>query len=90
MKRDIRFVMADLILEKVKEFIKENDSLDRVDDTIVWVDWDAMEVYIGRENEEHPGEDVPICDFVEEVKGMLFPDYDLIDTYAASWRGPER
>ena len=74
--------MANLILEKVKQYLSESSSLD--EETFVWVDWDARCVYVGKADEEHEGDKIPICDFIYEEGDTLMPDYDQIDTYAAT------
>ena len=74
--------IADLILEKVKQYLSEVNSLD--EETLLWVDWDACNVIIGKSDEEHTGDIIPISEFIQEVDNGLMPDYDLIDTYAAS------
>lgn len=74
--------IADLILEKVKQYLSEVNSLD--EETLLWVDWDACSVIIGKSDEEHTGDIIPISEFIQEVDNGLMPDYDLIDTYAAS------
>ena len=77
--------MANLILEKVKQYVSEVNSLD--EETFVWVDWDARSVFLGKAGEEHKGDKIPISDFVFVEGNTLMPDYDLIDTYAATeWR----
>jgi hypothetical protein len=77
--------IANLILEKVKQYISEHNSVD--EDTCVWVDWDAREVFIGSEKEDHKGDKIPIVDFIFVDANALLPDYDQIDTYAATeWR----
>ena len=74
--------IANLILEKVKQYLSESNSLD--EETFVWVDWDTRCVLIGKAGEEHEGDKIPICDFIFEEGGTLMPDYDQIDTYAAT------
>ena len=74
--------IANLIVEKVKQFISEFNSLD--EETFVWVDWDARCMYIGKSDEEHKGDKIPISEFIFEGGDTLMPDYDLIDTYATS------
>ena len=81
-QRKLFIVIADLILEKVKQYIAEVNSLD--EETFLWVDWDACSVIIGKADEEHTGDIIPINEFIQEVDSGLLPDYDLIDTYAAS------
>jgi len=77
--------IANLILEKVKQYISEHNSVD--EDTFVWVDWDAREVFIGSEGNEHKGDKIPISGFIFADGNALLPDYDLIDSYAATeWR----
>lgn len=53
--------IANLILEKVKQYLSESNSLD--EETFVWVDWDTRCVLIGKAGEEHEGDKIPICDF---------------------------
>lgn len=74
--------IANLIVEKVKQFISEFNSLD--EETFVWVDWDARCVYIGKSDEAHKGDKIPISEFIFGEGDTLMPDYDLIDTYATS------
>lgn len=84
-QRKLPFDIADLIIEKVKQYISEFNTLD--EETCVWVDWDACDVIIGKVGEEHKGDEIPICEFIFESSEGLMPDYDLIDTYAATeWR----
>ena len=81
-QRNLFVVIADLIIEKVKQYISEFHSLD--EETFVWVDWDACCVLVGKADEEHKGDKIPISEFIQEVGDGLMPDYDLIDTYAAT------
>ena len=81
-QRKLFIVIADLILEKVKQYIVEVNSLD--EETFLWVDWDACSVIIGKADEDHTGDKIPISEFIQVVNNGLMPDYDLIDTYAAS------
>ena len=81
-QRNLSFDIADLIIEKVKQYISESCSLD--EETFVWVDWDACRVLMGNAEEEHAGDKIPISEFIQEVGNGLMPDYDLIDTYAAT------
>ena len=74
--------IANLILEKVKQYLSESSSLD--EETCVWVDWDARCVMIGKADEEHKGDKIPISDFIFAEGDTLMPDYDQIDTYAAT------
>ena len=82
MATQILIEIANLIVEKVKQYISEVNSLD--EETFVWVDWDARCVHIGKADEEHEGDKIPVCDFIYKEGDTLMPDYDLIDTYAAS------
>ena len=77
-QRNLSFDIADLIIEKVKQYIAEFNALD--EETCVWVDWDACDVIIGKAGEAHKGDEIPICDFIFESSEGLMPDYDLIDT----------
>lgn len=81
-QRNLSFDIADLIIEKVKQYIAEFNTLD--EETCVWVDWDACDVIIGKAGEAHKGDEIPICEFIFESSEGLMPDYDLIDTYAAT------
>lgn len=77
--------IANLIVEKVKQYLSESNSLD--EEAFVWVDWDARCVHIGKADEEHKGDKIPISEFIFEEGNTRMPDYDLIDTYAATeWR----
>ncbi|MBO4536320.1 MAG: hypothetical protein J5702_03840 [Bacteroidales bacterium] len=81
----LMIAIADRIIEKVKSYISECNALD--EETCVWVDWDACEVIVGKAGETHKGDEIPINDFIFESSEGLMPDYDLIDTYAATeWR----
>ena len=79
---ELMIEIANQIVAKVKQYVSEVDTLD--EETFVWVDWDARCVCIGKADEEHKGDKIPISDFVYDDGKTLMPDYDLIDTYAAT------
>ena len=79
---DDSFIIADRILEKVEEYIKERKVLDN--NTFIWIDCNSLEVIISNTNEEHTGIKIPISDFILEERGKLIPDYDQIDCCAAT------
>lgn len=81
-QRNLSFDIADLIIEKVEQYISENNSLD--EENLIWIDWDACSVIVGKAGEEHTGDEIPICDFIFADGNALMPDYDQIDTYAAT------
>ena len=77
-------LFADLIAEKVQEYIDEMDAMEN--EPLLWVDGNTMEVNLGGEDEEFPGEKNPVSAFiVKETEGTLSPDFDKIDDYAAGW-----
>jgi hypothetical protein len=83
--RDTSFIiLANRILKKVKEFIEEKNEMDP--DTYILIDGETWEVRLGTAADENPGEKLPIIEFMQEVGGKILPDWDLIDTFAASWR----
>ena len=85
-QRSLLIEIANLIVEKVKQYISESNSLD--EEAFVWVDWDARSVYVGKADEGHNGDKIPIDEFIYKEGNTLMPDYDLIDTYAATeWPG---
>jgi hypothetical protein len=77
-------ILANRILAKVKEFIEEKNAMDP--DTYILIDKETWEVRLGTAADEDPGEKLPIVEFMQEVNGKIYPDWDLIDTFAASWR----
>ena len=87
-QRNLMIDIADLIIEKVKQYLSECNALPECDaldeETVIWVDWDACSVTIGKAGETHKGDEIPICEFIFESDKGLMPDYDLIDTYAAT------
>lgn len=83
-QRNDRHTLADLIAEKVQEYIDEMDAWEK--EPFLWVDGNTMEVNLGGEDEEFPGEKNPVSAFiVKETEGTLSPDFDKIDDYAAGW-----
>ena len=81
-KRNLWIDIADLIIEKVKQFISEFNAVD--EETYIWVDWDACDVIVGKAGESHKGDEIPISEFIFKSDKGLMPDYDLIDTYAVT------
>ena len=81
-QRNLSFDIADLIIERVKQYLSEVNCLD--EQTFLWVDWDACSVYLGKSDEEHNGDKIPVCDFIFDNGKCLTVDYDLVDTYATS------
>lgn len=83
--RDTSFIiLANRILKKVKEFIEEKNEMDP--DTYILIDGETWEVRLGTAADENPGEKLPIIEFMQEVGGKILPDWDLIDSFAASCR----
>ena len=83
-QRNDRHTLADLITEKVQEYIDEVDVWEK--DPFLWVDGNTMEVNLGDEDEEFPGEKNPVSAFiVKETDGTLSPDFDKIDDYSSGW-----
>lgn len=76
--------LDELIAEKVQEYIDEADSWEKV--PFLWVDGNTLEVNLGAEDENFPGDKCPISTFIiEETEGTSAPDFDKIDDYAAGW-----
>lgn len=76
--------LADLIAEKVQEYIDEVDVWEK--EPLLWVDGNTSEVNLGAEDENFPGDKSPISTFIiEETEGTSAPDFDKIDDYAAGW-----
>lgn len=76
--------LADLIAEKVQEYIDEMDAWDN--EPILWVDGNTSEVNLGGEDEEFPGEKNSVSTFIiKEADGAVSPDYDKIDDYSSCW-----
>lgn len=76
--------LADLIAEKVQEYIDEVDAWEK--EPFLWVDGNSPEVNLGGEDEVFPGEKNPVLAFIfKETEGALSPSFDKIDDYAAGW-----
>ena len=76
--------LAELIAEKVQEYIDEVDAWEEI--PFLWVDGNTSEVNLGLAAEEFPGEKQTISFFiVEGAEGSPSPDYDKIDDYASGW-----
>ena len=76
--------LADLIAEKVQEYIDEKDAW--VKEPFLWVDGNTSEVNLGGEDEIFPGEKNPVSTFlIDETEGTSAPDFDKIDDYSSCW-----
>ena len=76
--------LAELIAEKVQEYIDEAGAWEEV--PCLWVDGNSSEVNLGLADEEYPGEKHTVSFFiVEGAEGSQSPDYDKIDDYASGW-----
>lgn len=76
--------LADLIAEKVQEYIDEVDAWEK--EPSLWVDGNNMEVNLGGEDEKFPGEKNPVSAFIiKETEGAVSPDFDKIDDYSSGW-----
>ena len=83
-KRNDWHTLADLITEKVQEYIDEVDAWEK--EPSLWVDGNSLEVNLCGEDEEFPGEKNPVSAFiVKETEGTLSPDFDKIDDYSSGW-----
>lgn len=75
---------ADLIAEKVQEYIDEADVWSTA--PFLLINKSASEVELGYAEEDYPGEKSPVHSFILEAEdGTLSPDYDKIDDYTSSW-----
>ena len=76
--------LADLIAEKVQEYIDEMDAWEK--EPSLWVDGNTLEVNLGGEDEGFPGEKNPVSVFIlKETEGNRSPDFDKIDDYSSGW-----
>ena len=83
-KRNDWHTLADLITEKVQEYIDEVDAWEK--EPSLWVDGNTMEVNLSGEDEGFPGEKNPVSAFiVKETEGTISPDFDKIDDYSSGW-----
>ena len=77
-------ILAELIAEKVQEYIDEADAWEKV--PFLWVDGNTSEVNLSLADEEFPGEKHSVSFFIAEgSEGSPSPDYDKIDDYAGGW-----
>lgn len=76
--------LADRIAEEIQEYIDEKDAWDR--EPFLWVDGNSLDVNLGLDEDEYPGEKNPVSFFIiEEEDGSMSPDYDKIDDYSSGW-----
>ena len=76
--------LADLIAEKVQEYIDEVDAWEK--EPFLWVDGNTSDVNLGGEDEIFPGEKNPVSVFIiKESEGTLSPNFDKIDDYSSGW-----
>lgn len=76
--------LADMIAEKVQEYIDEVDAWEK--EPFLWVDGNTSDVNLGGENDEFPGEKNLVSTFiVKETEDTLSPDVDKIDDYSSGW-----
>ncbi len=76
--------LAELIAEKVQEYIDEVDAWEEI--PFLWVDGNTSEVNLGLADEEFPGEKHSISFFlISDDAEDLSPDYDKIEDFASGW-----
>ena len=83
-QRNDLHALADRIAEKIQEYIDETDSWEV--EPFLWVDGNNSEVNLGFDDDGYSGEKNPVSFFIiEDVDGVLSPDYDKIDDYSSGW-----